>query len=46
MKVRLPAISPERYDAIFRANGGLTDTNDNYWDFDWDFAAPRNSQDQ
>jgi len=34
-----PAIAPERYYAIFRS----TDTNDNYWDFDWDYAAPRNS---
>ena len=38
-----PAISPERYDAIFRANAGATDTNDNYKDFDWGYAAPRNS---
>ena len=38
-----PAISPERYDAIFRANAGATDTNDNYKDFDWGYAEPRNS---
>ena len=38
-----PAISPERYDAIFRENAGATDTNDNYKDFDWGYAAPRNS---
>jgi len=38
-----PAISPERYYAIFRANEGAIDTNDNYWDFDWGYAAPRNS---
>ena len=38
-----PAISPERYDAIFRANAGATDTNDNYKDFDWSYAEPRNS---
>ena len=38
-----PAISPERYHAIFRANEGATDTNDNYADFDWNYAAPRNS---
>jgi hypothetical protein len=38
-----PAMAPERYYAIFRANAGATDTNDNYWDFDWDYAAPRNS---
>jgi hypothetical protein len=38
-----PAIAPERYYAIFRANAGATDTNENYWDFDWNYAAPRNS---
>ena len=38
-----PAISPERYDAIFRVNAGATDTNDNYKDFDWGYAEPRNS---
>jgi hypothetical protein len=38
-----PAIAPERYYAIFRADSGATDTNDNYWDFDWNYAAPRNS---
>jgi hypothetical protein len=38
-----PAISPERYYAIFRAQAGATDTNENYWDFDWNYAAPRNS---
>ena len=38
-----PAISPERYYAIFRAKAGATDTNENYWDFDWNYAAPRNS---
>ena len=38
-----PAISPERYYAIFRSEAGASDTNDNYWDFDWDYAAPRNS---
>ena len=38
-----PAIAPERYYAIFRADAGATDTNDNYWDFDWNYAAPRNS---
>ncbi|MFM8763349.1 MAG: S8 family serine peptidase [Spartobacteria bacterium] len=34
-----PAIAPERFYAIFRSS----DTNDNYQDFDWDYAAPRNS---
>jgi hypothetical protein len=34
-----PAIAPERYYAIFRGS----DTNDNYQDFDWNSAAPRNS---
>lgn len=38
-----PAIAPERYYAIFRANAGATDTNTNYQDFDWNYAAPRNS---
>jgi hypothetical protein len=38
-----PAISPERYYAIFRANEGAIDTNDNYADFDWGYASPRNS---
>ena len=38
-----PAIAPERYYAIFRGNAGATDTNDNYQDFDWNYAAPRNS---
>ena len=38
-----PAIAPERYYAIFRADGGATDTNDNYQDFDWNYASPRNS---
>jgi hypothetical protein len=38
-----PAIAPERYYAIFRANAGATDTNENYGDFDWNYAAPRNS---
>ncbi|MEI8294711.1 MAG: S8 family serine peptidase [bacterium] len=38
-----PAIAPERYYAIFRANAGATDTNDNYQDFDWGYSAPRNS---
>jgi len=38
-----PAIAPERYYAIFRADAGATDTNDNYRDFDWNYAAPRNS---
>lgn len=38
-----PAVAPERYYAIFRANGGDTDTNDNYWDFDWNYASPRNT---
>ena len=38
-----PAISPERYYAIFRANDGAIDTNDNYSDFDWGYATPRNS---
>jgi hypothetical protein len=38
-----PAISPERYYAIFRANECAINTNDNYWDFDWGYAAPRNS---
>ena len=38
-----PATAPERYYAIFRANAGATDTNDNYWDFDWSYAAPRSS---
>ena len=38
-----PAISPERYYAIFRADAGATDTNDNYQDFDWNYASPRNS---
>lgn len=37
-----PAISPERWYAIFRLDG--SDTNDNYADFDWDYAAPRNSK--
>jgi hypothetical protein len=37
-----PAISPERWYAIFRLDG--SDTNDNYMDFDWDYAAPRNSK--
>ena len=38
-----PAIAPDRYYAIFRGNAGATDTNDNYQDFDWNYAAPRNS---
>jgi hypothetical protein len=38
-----PAISPERYYAIFRGDAGATDTNDNYQDFDWNYASPRNS---
>lgn len=38
-----PAISPERFYAIFRADDGATDTNDNYADFDWDYPSPRNS---
>ena len=38
-----PAIAPERYYVIFRADAGATDTNENYWDFDWGYAAPRNS---
>ena len=38
-----PAIAPERFYAIFRANGGDTDTNNNYSDFDWNYAYPRNS---
>ena len=38
-----PAMAPERYYAIYRADAGATDTNDNYWDFDWNYAAPRNS---
>ena len=38
-----PAIAPERYYAIFRANAGATDTNNNSQDFDWNYAAPRNS---
>jgi len=38
-----PAIAPDRYYAIFRAGDGATDSNDNYQDFDWDYAAPRNS---
>ena len=38
-----PAIAPERYYAIFRGNAGARDTNDNYQDFDWNYAAPRNS---
>lgn len=38
-----PAIAPERNSAIFRANAGTTDTNNNYQDFDWNYAAPRNS---
>jgi len=37
------AIAPERYYAIYRANAGATDTNDNYWDFDWNYADPRHS---
>jgi hypothetical protein len=37
-----PAVSPERWFAIFRANG--SDTNDNYWDFDWDYPYPRNAK--
>jgi hypothetical protein len=38
-----PAIAPERYYAIFRGNAGAIDTNDNYQDFDWNYADPRNS---
>ena len=38
-----PSIAPERYYAIFRANAGATDTNENYSDFVWGYAAPRNS---
>jgi hypothetical protein len=38
-----PAITPDRYYAIFRGDAGATDTNDNYRDFDWNYAAPRNS---
>ena len=38
-----PAIAPDRYYAIFRANAGATDTNNNYQDFGWNYAAPRNS---
>ena len=38
-----PAIAPDRYYAIFRGNAGARDTNDNYQDFDWNYAAPRNS---
>ena len=37
-----PAIAPERWYALFRLDG--SDTNDNYWDFDWDYPAPRNSK--
>lgn len=37
-----PAISPERWFAIFRLDG--SDTNDNYADFDWDYPYPRNSK--
>jgi hypothetical protein len=38
-----PAIAPDRYYAIFRTDAGATDSNDNYQDFDWNYAAPRNS---
>ena len=38
-----PAISPDRYFAIFRANAGDSDTNQNYYDFYWNYASPRNS---
>ena len=38
-----PAISPDRYYAIFRADAGATDTNQNALDFDWNYASPRNS---
>ena len=37
-----PALAPERWYALFRLDG--SDTNDNYWDFDWDYPAPRNSK--
>ncbi len=38
-----PAISPDRYYAIFRADAGATDTNQNALDFGWNYASPRNS---
>jgi subtilisin family serine protease len=38
-----PAIAPERNYAIFRANEGATDTDNNKEDFDWSSAAPRNT---
>lgn len=37
-----PAISPERWFAIFRMDG--SDTNENYTDFDWDYPYPRNTK--
>ena len=39
-----PALAPERWGVIIRGNGGSLDTNENYWDFDWDYPSPRNSK--
>ena len=37
-----PALAPERWYALLRLDG--SDTNDNYWDFDWDYPYPRNAK--